>query len=99
MAGEAVLIAGNAAIVQSLESSELDSTRMSLKVILQYFNDINETVSLAIAPSKSISEDQYEDKYADIKILFGSWIECGEEDVQIEELYRSRLYPSHFPEE
>lgn len=95
MTDEAVLIAGNAAIVQSLESSALNISSMSLEEFLQCFNDINETVSLAIAPSKSISEDQY----ADIKLLFGYWIECGEEDIQIEELYRSRLYPSHFPEE
>ena len=33
-------------------------------------------------------------EFSTVKALFGSWIESGNEDKQLEELYNSRLNPS-----
>jgi len=51
---------------------------------------LSETFELSIAESKPVVEDEF----TDIKLLFGSWVESGDEDKQLEDLYESRLLPS-----
>jgi hypothetical protein len=46
-------------------------------------------------PSEAVNESAC----LHIKRLFGVWIESGDEDKQLEELYRSRLVPSSMPDE
>lgn len=57
--------------------------------------EFNETVSLPVAQSTAIIEDQY----SSIKLYFGSWVGSGDEDKQLEEIYRARLVPSISPDE
>jgi hypothetical protein len=52
--------------------------------------ELYETISLEVVHSEAVVEDQI----ASIKLFFGSWFESGDEDKQLEELYRSRLIPS-----
>lgn len=40
-----------------------------------------------------------DNKESRMKALFGSWIESGDEDMQVEELYKSRLTPSSLENE
>jgi hypothetical protein len=37
------------------------------------------------------------DEFSDIRLLFGSWVEDGDEDKHLEELYKSRFIPSSVP--
>ena len=53
------------------------------------------TVQLQSLPSEAVNESAC----LHIKRLFGVWIESGDEDKQLEELYRSRLVPSSMPDE
>lgn len=45
------------------------------------------------------SEGVTESAWLHIKSLFGVWIESGDEDMQLEELCRSRLISSSMPDE
>jgi len=90
MSNEDVLIVGNVAIVQTQDSSSFNYPAISDQLFNKFIGDIKETVSLAIASSKAIAEDES----IDCKLLYGSWIESGNEDKQLEELYESRLIPS-----
>lgn len=89
MLNESVLYAGNVAIVQSKELV-LEQTTMSAQEFSTYSAELQETVNLAVAQSKPIVLGEY----ADIMLLFGSWVESGGEDNQLKELYNSRLIPS-----
>ena len=56
-------------------------------------NDLSEyygTVTLAVVNSKPLVEGET----SGIELLFGSWIESGDEDAQLDELYHSRAIPS-----
>jgi hypothetical protein len=48
------------------------------------------TVQLPIAKSQTIVRETI----STVGLLFGSWVESGSEDSQLEELYKSRLFPS-----
>ncbi len=87
MSDNVIFISENIAIVQSQDSSSLVPSTISVQELQELYG----TVSLPVAPSESIVEDQF----VNIKLLFGSWIESGDEDKQLEELYNSRLIPSN----
>jgi hypothetical protein len=53
------------------------------------------TVQLQSLPSEAVNESAC----LHIKRLFGVWIESGDEDKQLEELYQSRLVPSSMLDE
>ena len=84
MNDKGVLIVGNVAIVQSQEGFSEEPP------VLKEDDLSFETIALPVAPSKAVSEDEY----ASVTLLFGSWIESGNEEEQLEELYKSRLIPS-----
>ncbi len=48
------------------------------------------TVKLPVVDSRPVVEVEA----SDLELLFGSWIESGDEDAQLDELYRSRAIPS-----
>jgi hypothetical protein len=56
---------------------------------------VTKTVSLPVAESRPISVTD-EDGW---KKLFGAWQHAGNEDQQLEEIYRSRLVPSTAPDD
>jgi hypothetical protein len=82
MSNNIIIVSENVAIV---ESGDATSERVADIGVQDY-----ETVSLAIAQSKPIIEDQY----VNIRLSFGAWVESGDEDLQLKELYESRLTPS-----
>lgn len=77
-----IFVTDNIAVVPAQESICLVPLTISAKDLEKYYG----TVSLPIAQSEAIVEDQF----TNFKILFGSWIEGGEEDKHLEELYKSR---------
>jgi hypothetical protein len=81
-----VLISKNIAIDQSQGSSCV----LPPTINAQDLPECYETVFLPIAQSTSIIDDQS----VNIESLFGSWIESGDEDKQLEEIYESRQIPS-----
>jgi len=52
--------------------------------------ELYDTVSIRVVESEAIGDEEV----TSIKLLYGSWVESGREDKQLEELYRSRLVPS-----
>ncbi len=48
------------------------------------------TVELSVVDSRPVAESEV----FGLELLFGSWIESGDEDAQLDELYRSRALPS-----
>ena len=84
-----IIFAGNVAIIQGEDYSN---------EILEISNgDLSNfgTFELPVVSSHAIVSD----KHLDAKLLYGSWVESGDEDRQLEELYKSRLIPSSTPEE
>jgi len=81
-----MLVSANVAIVQSEDTGCAAPKTISVKELSEYYG----TVSLPVAPSVSVIGEQY----SNIKLVFGSWAVSGEEDEQLDELYKSRLTPS-----
>lgn len=81
-----ILVSENVAIVQSQDSSCFNLPTISVQDLPQFYA----TVSLPIVSSRPLIEDQY----IDVKLLFGSWVESGDEDNHLDEIYKSRLTPS-----
>lgn len=79
MLDEVVFVSDNIALVQYQDSISLEPPK-----------ELYETFELLVVQSKPIIDDQF----TDIKLLFGSWVKSGDEDKQLEELYKSRLIPS-----
>jgi hypothetical protein len=86
MSVDVIFISGNVAIVESQSSTCLKPSTIDIQELPELYG----TVSLPIAQSKAVAEYQN----TTIKLLFGSWVESGYEDEQLEELYKSRLFPS-----
>lgn len=86
MSNKGVIMAGNVAIVQSQDSTCLDISGINP----QEPENLIGTVTLPAAPSRAIVDDQY----TTVKLLFGSWVESGDEDKDLEELYKSRAVSS-----
>lgn len=86
MPNDVVLTIGNVTIVQSLGNACLIPPAITMQDLPNYYG----TISLPISRIETVIMD----KYADIKSLFGSWIESGDEDELLAELYKSRLIPS-----
>lgn len=91
MSDNTIFIAENIAIVPAQSSVNLEPSMISTEELSGYHG----TVSLHVADSASIDETQF----TSIKLLFGSWVESGDEDKHLEELYKSRLVPSTLPDE
>lgn len=90
-----IIYAENVVIVQSQDSNSLKSPAISTRDFLQFTGDIFKTIQLEVFPSEAVKESPW----LHIRSLFGAWIESGDEDKQLEELYRSRLIPSAMPDE
>ena len=54
------------------------------KQFFEFTGDVTKTVQLEISQLETVQSPTTDD-------LFGSWIESGDEDEQLEELYKSRL--------
>ncbi len=89
MKNENTLRAGNVVIILS---SDANSARQPS---IAPMTTCTKTEALPVATSVSFEKTLS----PDIKHLFGSWVESGDEDAQLEELYRSRLIPSSMPDE
>ncbi len=85
----------NVAIVQSQDSNSLVSPTVAALDFFNFTGDINKTVQLNISQSEAVGESPW--PY--IRNLFGAWIESGDEDKQLEELYKARFTPSSMPNE
>jgi len=88
-------LARNVVVVQTNSHNSLLPSTISNADLLRFTGDMTKSISLAIAPSRPVAAGIY----ADIKLLFGSWVESGDEDKHLEELYQSRLIPSSLPDE
>lgn len=86
MSNDIVLTAGNVTIVQSLGNVCLIPPTLTVQDLPKYYG----TLSLPVSRIETVVIE----KFADIKSLFGSWIECGDEDQMLIDLYKSRLIPS-----
>ena len=86
MSDNIVLISKNIAIDQSQGSS----CALPPAIKAHDLPECYDTVFLPIAKSTSIIEGQT----VNIKALFGSWIESGDEDKHLTEIYESRQTPS-----
>lgn len=76
---EVVFVSDNIALVQYQDSISLEPPK-----------EVYETFELSVVQSRPVIDDQF----TDVKLLFGSWVESGDEDKQLEEIYESRLIPS-----
>ena len=85
----------NTIVVPTTSRSSVISSTIDGSELFSFARDQTKTIKLGIAPSRSISTEQN----FEAKMLYGSWVESGDEDKQIEELYKSRLIPSTSPEE
>lgn len=88
-----VIYAENVAIVKSQDSNSLLPPTVAARDFFSFTGDINKTIQLMVFPSEAVKESPW----LYIRNLFGAWVESGEEDRQLEELYRSRLIPSSMP--
>lgn len=79
MLDEVVFVSDNIALVQYQDSISLEPPK-----------ELYETFELSVVQSRPVIDD----KFTDIKLLFGSWVESGNEDKQLEEIYNTRLFPS-----
>lgn len=81
-----ICIMNNIAIVQSQGFyDELPST-ITVSDLPEYYG----TVELSVVDSRPVVEVEV----LGLELLFGSWIESGDEDAQLDELYHSRAIPS-----
>ena len=90
-----VIIIENVAIVQSQDSNSLVPPTVAALDFFNFTGDINKTVQLNVSQSEAVGEGPW--PY--IRSLFGAWIESGNEDKQLEELYQARFTPSSMPNE
>ena len=72
---------------------EIDTGNCTDRISKQLLRGVYFDFTAAVAQSK-VTEGN---KKSRMKALFGSWVENGDEDKQLEELYKSRLIPSSFP--
>lgn len=89
-----VIIVENGASVLSDASNFLISSMIRAEDFLEFTGNVNGTVELEAAEMPVPGE-----KAKLLKELFGSWIENGDEDKQLDELYQSRLTLSSSPVE
>jgi hypothetical protein len=89
------IFAGNVAIVQSQDSNSAATSAIAAQAFFRFTGDIRETVQVRPLSTEPCSEEAR----LRMKKLFGAWVESGEEDQRLEELYRSRLIPSSIPDE
>jgi hypothetical protein len=90
-----VIFAENVAIVQSQDSTSLVPLTISITDFLNFAGDTRKTIQVHGLSSEAVNESLW----LHIRNLYGAWIESGDEDKQIEELYQSRLIPSSMPDE
>lgn len=81
-----VIVSENIAIVRTKDNFCVTPTPMNIKDLPALYG----TVSLPVAQSVSVVAADI----VNLKNVFGSWAVCGNEDEQLDELYKSRLIPS-----
>jgi hypothetical protein len=91
---EADIYAGNVAIVQSHDVNSLVHPAVFTQGYFDSVGDTNGTIEV----KGLYSEAAQESPALCLRMLFGSWVESGCEDKQLDELYKSRLIPSSMPE-
>lgn len=84
-----VITADNITIVPYMETTFPTPTDLLAKV-RAFLGDVGETIRI----DATIPEESRDDAFAK---LFGSWVETGDEDRDLEELYQARLIPSSMP--
>ena len=89
-----VIIVENGALALYDESNSLVPSMIRIEDFFEFTGNVNETVEIEAVETLAFGE-----KPQLIKELFGSWIESGDEDKQLDELYESRLAPSTSPVE
>lgn len=85
---ENVIYASNVALVQSHDVNSLNLPDLLEQDFFGFTGDVNETVQLEVAETRVVPETLE----SRIESLFGCWIEAGDEDELLDELYKSRLY-------
>jgi len=90
-----VIFAENVAIVQSQDSSSLMPPTISAEDFFKFTGDTRYTIQIEGFPSEAVEEGPW----LHIRSLFGAWVESGNEDKQLQDLYQSSLVPSSMPEE
>ncbi len=88
-----VIFADNVAIIQSQEGNSQLFPTISTKDFFKFTGDITGTIE--IRPREMIENKNRNQ----LQYLFGAWIESGNEEKELEELYRSRLIPSSIPDQ
>ncbi len=87
-----ILLRENVALVQSHDVNSMNPAEITADEFFRFAGDSEGTVELEIAQSRSVPESS-----STIVSLFGRWIESGDEDEQLNELYESRLYSASSP--
>lgn len=83
------ITAGNVTIVPCHDSTFLAPPDI-LQVLRSFLGDERESLRIEAAPLSESKDDA-------MLRLFGSWVETGNEDEILAEIYRSRHYPSTTP--
>lgn len=86
MTDNIIFISNNIAIDQSQSLTSLIPPTINVKDLLEFYG----TIFLPTAQSKPVIENPS----TNIKSLFGAWVESGDEDSRLEEIYESRQVPS-----
>ncbi len=86
---EAILCTGNICIVESQDSTALPALDI-MERLRSFAGDLRETVQIAVFPQQETKENA-------MRRLFGAWVETGDEDEVLAEIYRRRLFSSSRP--
>jgi hypothetical protein len=92
---EEVIGFDNIGIVQSQDSNSNVPIFISIDKFYEIYGDGKETLQLDFSQNECSEKDGETETIS----LFGSWEESGDEDIQLEELYKSRLNVSSLPDE
>jgi hypothetical protein len=88
-----VIYADNVAIVQSQDCNSPLFHTISTKDFFKFTGDITGTIE--IRPKEAYGKNNKDQ----LQRLFGAWVENGDEEIKLEDLYKSRILPSFIPEE
>jgi hypothetical protein len=90
-----VIFTENVAIVQSQDSKSLVPPTISAEDFFKFTGDTRYTIQIEGFPSEAVEESPW----SYIRTLFGAWVESGNEDKQLQDLYQSRVTPSSIPQD
>ena len=88
-----VIFVDNVAIIQSQEGNSQLFPTISTKDFFKFTGDITGTIEIR---PREMTEKK---NRAQHHHLFGAYIQCGNEEKELEELYKSRMIPSSIPDQ